>query len=98
MNSTDPTGPPPVILAPEPPSPCNGTKYTHRVYLCHDDTGMAIEDTRNNTVQLYNWVKAGVKNIQYMKSHQFKNSECSKKSAGMALQSNRNKYHCITSL
>ncbi|XP_019850506.1 PREDICTED: kielin/chordin-like protein [Amphimedon queenslandica] len=85
--SFDNTAPPPALSGSGPtPPPCNGTKYTHKVYLCHDDTGMAIEDTRNNTVQFYNWINAGVKNIQYMTSDEFNNSPCAKKSVGMALQ------------
>ena len=80
------TEPAPSIIPPIIGS-CNDSRYTHKVYLCHDDHGMAIEDTRNNTVQLYNWVQAGVKNIQYMTSNQFYKGNCYINYIGMAMLS-----------
>lgn len=72
------------------PHTCTNPKYTHKVYLCDEEHGMALEDTRNDTVQLYNWIEGGIKNIQYMTTKQFMLSECARKFQGFALLSKLN--------
>jgi hypothetical protein len=77
----------PPTLIPEPQCP-ELSKYPYKVYLCHDSVAMAIENTLNDTVQLYLWLNEGVKDIHTMTSKAFQIHECHQKYKGRALESN----------